>query len=614
MFCARHRWRWPALAGIALGALVHAAHAVPIADPTGFLAQTEQLRTRDHPRFVRMLEQIHHEAPHLSSAERWYLRYLDAWQTSFQGDYAEAATQLREVIAHSGNVTLEAKASALLLNNLGTNHHYEEAFALANRMVAELPRIHDKLARFTVLSNLSQSLSFAGQHELAIKYARMMEDTLPPGETLCIPRALRTAALSGAKRLTAASPELRQAIDICVAAGQPVVANTMQLVLGDLYLDAGQPDKTLALLRRIIPSVQTNQYYYHQLAVQVQLAQAWWQLGNVERARKAALAAVAMAHAGDINPWLKDAYEVLYRLEKKRGHAAAALDYHEHYVVQDKGYLDDLSASTLAYQTVQQQLLAGKLEAEALAKQNDLLRLQQALDTKAVEASRLYILLLLMGLGFIMLWLYRLKRSQLRFKRLSRHDSLTGIFNHQHFMHEADRVLRLLERQSSPACLMLIDMDHFKQINDTHGHAVGDAVLQRSVTSCQRVLRPADVFGRLGGEEFGILLHDCSREQGMQLADRMRATMAATPLENNDRLVSISASIGLTCTDITGYDLQRLCIEADAALYRAKRAGRNRVIDDRMLDDGVVDDIVIDNSVIGGSMLADSEDSSLVNA
>jgi diguanylate cyclase (GGDEF)-like protein len=180
----------------------------------------------------------------------------------------------------------------------------------------------------------------------------------------------------------------------------------------------------------------------------------------------------------------------------------------------------------------------------------------------------------------IIFWLFRLKRSQLRFKRLSFHDGLTGIFNHQHFISEVDLALRALEKKLGSACLVSLDLDHFKQVNDTHGHAMGDAVLRRTVAICQQQLRPIDLFGRLGGEEFGILLLDCSREQGMAIADRIRLAIGATEVDRDGCVVSFSASFGLACTDTSGYGLQRLFMDADAALYRAKHAGRNRVIAD----------------------------------
>ena len=574
-----HRWAWPALVGLFLCVLVQVNHATSgISDPASFLEQAERVRTSDHSQFVHMLEQVHREEPHLTPDERWYLRYLDAWQTAFQGDYVKANIQLQDVIDHSGDVTLAAKASALLMGNLGAGRRYEDAFVLANRLVADLPKIHDKLARFLVLANLSQSLTLAGQHNLAIKYARMMEDDLPPGETLCNPLTRQVTVLYNNKRLTSSSPELQQGIETCVAAGQPIYVGTMRLIMSDLYLQENQPDKTLSLLHQIAPGIRANQYFSHMLGLQVEFAQVYWKLGDDKKARTAALAAVAMSSPDDINEWLREVYKILYEVEKKRGNSATALAYYEHFVAQDKGYLNDLSARALAYQIVQQQTLAKKLETEELSKQNGILRLQRALDAKAVETSQLYITLLVILLTAIALWLFRTMRSQRRFKRMASRDGLTGILNHQHFINEADRVLRLLEKKLDHACLISIDLDHFKQVNDTHGHGMGDTVLRRTVATCQQHLRPTDLFGRLGGEEFGILLHECSRDQGLDIANRIRVAIGTTPIEKDGHGILISASVGLASTDTSGYGLQRLCKEADAALYRAKRAGRNRVI------------------------------------
>jgi diguanylate cyclase (GGDEF)-like protein len=582
-------WSWPALIGMALSVLVQPSHATTsITDPAAFLGQAESLQRKDHPRFVQMLAQIHREAPRLTPSEQWRLRYFDAWETMFEGNYTKSETQLREVIDHSGDTTLVAKASALLLMNLGLNQRYEEAFALANRLTTELPRIKDPMARYSTLLNLSQMLDLAGQTDLAIRYARMMEDAMPPGETECIPLSLQVAALYSGKRLTSSNPELQHGIDACTAAQQPVVASSIMLVLSSLYLDENQPDKAMALLDRIGPSIRINHFYPHMLSAQAERAQAYAKLGNDNDAKKAALAAVAMSSPGDISEWLMVAYQLLYQIEKRQGHSAAALSYYEHYVAQDKGYLNDISARTMAYEMAQQHMLVQKLETEELSKQNHILRLQQALDTKAVETSRLYIILLLMTLAFIVLWLYRLKRSQLGFKRLSRHDGLTGIFNHQHFISEAGRVLHLMEKKLGHACLISIDLDHFKQVNDTHGHVMGDAVLKHAVAICQQHLRPADLFGRLGGEEFGILLHECCRNQGMDIANRIRIAIEASPMEKDGCVISISTSVGLASTDTSGYELLRLCTEADAALYRAKRAGRNRVIADTG-NDGLVE-------------------------
>lgn len=574
---------WSFVAATVVCALAQPARAqAPAPSPdtslNDFILQTERLGSKDHAQFLERLGKLHGESAQLTSYQRWYVRYLDAWESMFEGDYAKSEAQLKDVIAHSGEDALSTRASALLLTNLGINRRYEEAFGIANQLAAKLPGITDQRARYMVLSNLSQMLNLAGQTDLAIKYAVMMEDVIPAGDNLCYPLSLQAATLYNSKRLTSANPILHRALDACAEAKQPVIANTVWLTLGSVLLQEDKAGELLNVLDRIAPSVAANHYYFHTLSALALRAQAYAKLGNDREAIKSALAAVAMTRPGDVGDQLRDAYEVLYQVERRRGNAAAALGYYESYVAQDKGYLNDITARSLAYEVSQQHMLLQQMETDALSKQNSILRLQQALDTNAVSTSRLYIIMLLVVLASIIFWLYRLKRSQLRFMKLSSVDSLTGILNHQTFMGEADRALRSLEKRQAHACLVSIDLDHFKHVNDTHGHAMGDAVLRRTVAVCQQQLRGTDLFGRLGGEEFGIVLVDCTMSQGITIADRIRVALEASPVAEEGHVISFSASVGLACTYSAGYELSRLCREADAALYRAKRAGRNRVI------------------------------------
>ena len=545
---------------------------------TALLAQTESLRTSNHPQFQRLLEALHQQIPRMSVHERWQLRYLDAYQASFEGNYANAEIMLRNIIDHSGDSTLMAKASAVLMNDMGSSKRYTEAFELANRLVADLPKMQDKLTRFLVLFYLSQLLKSAGQYDLAANYARDMMQALPAGETSCKPQALLIQVSRASHKLTSATPDLQHGIETCQSAGEPVIADSLLLTKASLYLDEGYPERAMAVLQRIAPGIRSNPNYYNTLNFRLELAQAYWKLGKDDQARAAALNALAATSPDDINEALRNAYEVLYRIEKKHGNAASALNYYERYVAQNIGFLNDVSARTLAYEVAQQRILAQRLESEKLSKQNNILRLQQTLAAKTIETSRLYILLLLVVLASVIFWLFRTKRSQLHFQQQARLDGLTGILNHQHFISEAQRSLRLLVRRQGIACLLSIDLDYFKQINDTHGHAVGDAVLKHTVAICKQLLRANDLFGRLGGEEFGILLVECPPGQGAAMADRIRATIEATPIDIDGRSITFSASIGLTSTLTSGYELQRLCRDADVALYRAKHIGRNRVI------------------------------------
>ncbi|SDG31099.1 diguanylate cyclase (GGDEF) domain-containing protein [Dyella sp. 333MFSha] len=557
-----------------------AASMPVVADETGIdqLERVDAIRTSDHASFVEALARLHRNEARLSSRDKWYLRFLDGWEINFAGRYPEAELVLRDVIEHSADETLETRATALLMNNLSQQGKYAESYALATRAAETLPQVRDPLARFVLLANLSEMLTFAGQPELGLKYADMMVSEVPPGNTPCQALVERVAALEGSRSLNSRSPELLKTIDICTAAGQPVYADTVSLILIDRLVDEGKFPEAMAAVDRLTPTIKATQYFPHVMSVATQRARIYFQLGNFSEAGKAALEAVNMGHPGDVDDALRGAYRVLYLIEKSKGHFADALRYYEHYVSQDQGYLRDARVRNVAYEAARQHFLTEKLETEGLSKENRILRLQQDLDGKAVETSRLYIAMLVLALLSIVFWMVRIKRSQLRFKWLSACDGLTGIFHHQHFMTEAERALRTLEKRRGHGCLVSFDLDHFKQVNDTHGHAVGDAVLKHAVAITKSHLRRADIFGRLGGEEFGILLVDAPCLQGMVIAEQLRAAFEVSPLIIDDLVVPFSASLGLASTERIGYDLSPLCRASDAALYQAKRAGRNRLV------------------------------------
>jgi diguanylate cyclase (GGDEF)-like protein/PAS domain S-box-containing protein len=161
-------------------------------------------------------------------------------------------------------------------------------------------------------------------------------------------------------------------------------------------------------------------------------------------------------------------------------------------------------------------------------------------------------------------------------------DGLTGIANRNHFIDTGDLEVHRARRYGRPLSVVLIDLDHFKQINDTHGHGVGDAVIKSVVRACLGSLRTIDRMGRLGGEEFAALLPETTREGAAIVAERLRAAIAAMAIElDGGAPLMTTASIGVaTIADSDATRVDALIARADRALYAAKRAGRNRVMID----------------------------------
>jgi len=157
-------------------------------------------------------------------------------------------------------------------------------------------------------------------------------------------------------------------------------------------------------------------------------------------------------------------------------------------------------------------------------------------------------------------------------------DGLTGAMTRRAFRDEADRQLSIAARQSQCLSCIVFDVDHFKQVNDTRGHAAGDVVLKAVAGICRKHLRTEDLFGRLGGEEFAVILPKIDRETAATIAERLRATIEAETITIEDRPLKVTASFGISSISIVGKDIETLLAQADAAMYHAKHSGRNRCV------------------------------------
>ena len=157
-------------------------------------------------------------------------------------------------------------------------------------------------------------------------------------------------------------------------------------------------------------------------------------------------------------------------------------------------------------------------------------------------------------------------------------DSLTGLFNHRYFQEQLRVEFERAQRYQRPLACLMLDLDHFKSVNDTFGHPFGDQVLRTVAQILIREARKVDVIARYGGEEFAIILPSTSAAGAQQVAERIRTSVANTPLDFDGHPVTITVSIGVaTNQDTSSKDEKSLIRDADLGLYRAKRAGRNRV-------------------------------------
>jgi diguanylate cyclase (GGDEF)-like protein len=190
-------------------------------------------------------------------------------------------------------------------------------------------------------------------------------------------------------------------------------------------------------------------------------------------------------------------------------------------------------------------------------------------------ACALSTLLLIVALPPVVLLQRSLVHSQL--KAQARTDPKTGVLNAGAWEGEASVAIARARRRGEPLAVLLADLDHFKTVNDTHGHLVGDEVLRELATDMRHQVRESDLVGRFGGEEFAILLASTTADDACLVADRIRRGAGVVKVLAEDTIVGITVSIGVAALGSHGDDLFELLAAADLALYEAKNRGRNRV-------------------------------------
>jgi diguanylate cyclase (GGDEF)-like protein len=185
-------------------------------------------------------------------------------------------------------------------------------------------------------------------------------------------------------------------------------------------------------------------------------------------------------------------------------------------------------------------------------------------------------LLFTISIAFILLAMAK-ERTELRHRTAALVDPLTGIANRRSFLQDATQLAKRHSGKPLPTAVLLIDLDHFKSINDRFGHALGDRVLEIFSDAARKSVRSTDLLGRLGGEEFAAVLHDTSRDKAMAVAERIRESFAHAAQDVDGRPVGATLSIGLAYCEEAALDVPELLAQSDQALYFAKERGRNRV-------------------------------------
>jgi len=541
------------------------------------LAQAEVVRSSDPPKFKLILGQLNQDIDSATPAQREQVAYLNAYAEAYAGHFDKSGSLAARLLAETTDVDLKFRAGMLIINSYALNGKFNEGLRQLDRTLAIFDRVKSNELRQQGLLVAATLYNQLGQYQLGRRYAELVPPNSVEPRTVCFAAYQRFDALLHLDALPSDDGALLQAIDQCKSQNEVMMANLVRSTLAQKWIKQGKDDQALQLLQANLGEVLTTHYPRLIVEIRALIAQLDFNRGDFAAAEENAAAAARTAP--DLaSPPLVSAYRTLYLIAERRGDFKNALGYYRHYADAEKGYLNEVKTRELAYQIVRAENQQKNQQIQLLNRQNNLLQLQQRVEQQKAETSRLAMLFLAILTLLVGLWAYRTKRVQVSMRRMAETDSLTGICNRHHFTAQAEQTLVQCARNGKHVALIMLDLDHFKSINDSYGHVTGDWVLKQVAQVGQALCRPVDHFGRLGGEEFAILLDGCDLKAATRVAEDFRVRIGRIRSEDSGFNFRITASFGVTCSMMAAYDLDKLLSQADQMLYRAKREGRNRVV------------------------------------
>ena len=542
------------------------------------LQEADRIRSSDRDRFSALLNALEATVARADPAQRQRLRYLQIYSMVFYGNKMEEAVD--EAVALYGEAIetdLKFRTGALITNTSALRRNFGEGLRYLDRTVALRNQVQDKDIRHDGINAVAILYNQLGQYRLGLRFAEETLADQPSARPRCFAGYLRLQALYGRGSQPLDDPSILAVIDHCDSLGEKAAANLSRGLLARKWAGQGRRGEAIALLQRHMAEVEATGY--PRLIGEIRSLLAELLLANGERAaaQTQAESAVATSVGSPTSLPLVMAYKVLYEVAALRQDPVAALSHYRNYAEADKAYLNEVKARELVYQMSRQENVQKTQQIALLDQQNKVLQLQQRVQTQSNQNMGLIVLLLASLLAGLGLWAYRVKRLHVSLRRVAETDALTGISNRHQFTRQAERSLSQCERAGESVAIIMFDLDRFKAINDAYGHDAGDWVLKQVAEACSGLCRRIDHFGRIGGEEFAILLHGCELKAAVRLAEDCRIRLANIETRDSGHAFAITASFGVSSSRYSGYGLARLMSHADLVLYRAKREGRNRV-------------------------------------
>jgi len=545
------------------------------------------LRTVDVPAFVAQTRSLEAQPKPSNLGQRQFLQFLAANRATFEGRIPEAIEQALPLAESAEDASLRLLAATFVINMRAGTRDFEVGLRELDRLLKAYPDAEGPL-RAEIIGLWHVAAIFYAeldQPELSAWYAKRLLENQPSPRINCSAQLFVSRARQATGDPSLSSRDFERADQACNDAGEKgVLPGFIALSHARFLRDRAQGDAALRLLEQRLGLIESTRYPRLVAEVYALDAELLLEAGRIGQAERQARRAIDISKDSPTSLPVAMAEKVLFEIHRQRNDSRGALQHLQRHIAANRGLADESLAKERAFRTVQHESLQREQQLTLAAERNRVLDLEARLAKAESRNAFVLAVVLLLTVAGLVAWGRRLWADAQRFRELAQTDPLTGFATRQHFNELAADALARGRSAARPLMLVAFDLDHFKRINDRHGHLAGDAVLRAVSAAVLAVKAPVPrVVGRIGGEEFAVLLDGASEAEAAAHAEALReAIAAARTLVETGASLAVTASFGLTGTHEAGHDLQALLERSDRALYRAKHGGRDRIVaDDR---------------------------------
>ncbi|RCU52880.1 GGDEF domain-containing protein [Corallincola holothuriorum] len=552
------------------------------------LEKAYQLRTRDFSEFRKIIKVLKEKEESLDWQSRNKLDYLWAFYLSRTGSTEEAIEYYHKVIENDVELDMSFNSLISLVNLNLLKGETEQAFIYATNFNDEKYAAVDSDLKETAALLVAYTLLKSGLPGEASELVKNIPEQLAQERNECVRNAMLSELYYYQGGLDADYKKIVKKADECKASGEAILGYIAKIYFAKHEILNDRNINALKMMVSELEDVISTKYDNLVAQWYSTLAEVWLDNNSHEHAIRYA----ELSLGYDVDQSHIES-KVLSLLILSKAYFIAekydlAYKYMDEYNELMKSSQRNKLTSAVAYYSAQLKAEESARQIESLNKKLSLADLESQVAKVEAENNRLYLSMALIVVCMLILWVYKTKLHQLRLKKQVEVDALTGVLSRRYFSECFEKALVSAQPAQQSVSFVLFDLDHFKRINDSYGHPAGDWVLKAVGEVCSSSGRRADLVGRLGGEEFGILLPDCDMANATRVAEQCRLAIERIDSTPAGAKFQITASFGVSASSVVGYDSRALIVDADKALYLSKKHGRNRVTLSPNYDNSVI--------------------------